>query len=439
MMRMMKIKYILILLILPCLTRAADLPTISTVSSDFVSVISETEQNSTTIAIYGNNFSELIYNSNYHIYLGDIVGQNISGNSQEINATFNFTSADIQDDIHFLKITENDTIIFQSEIPITVFNPYKEEYQKSNVKKYLTKNHTKNPSKKYIGLNVHQTLASVEATDAQYQQKLSASHTVWVREHFSHQQIMGTDQAAWVTRYDKIMLQYRASGQKVVGMLAYDLNQNYTNPSPTDFENFVRYIVKRYRNYVDVWEVWNEPDTNKYLKPATVSTYKPLLKSAYGLIKYYDPDSIVLNGGIANITDLQFIDSLYRRTHDYFDAFNIHLYYCDEYQFNNNINALREDIENLEKIIFKKKRDKKVWITEIGCSTYNNHFNQNTQKDYLQKAVHYLSQKDYVQNILLYTLRDRDLADNYEAKFGLVDLNFYNKKAWAWYRQLPKK
>lgn len=431
-------KILIIFFFIPFLALSQENISIASVSSDFISVVSEIEQNSTTIAIYGDNFDNLIYNENYKIYLNNLLGENITGNDEEINATFYFSNADINNDLYYLKIIENDSIIFQSEIPITIFNPYREEYEKSNIKKYLKKVHNKKPSKKYIGLNVHQTQASILDTDQQYADKLSGSKTIWVREHFSHQLIMGSEQAAWITRYDKIMKQYHDSGQKVVGMLAYDLNQNYTDPSLIDFENFVRYTVKRYRNYVDVWEVWNEPDSPKYLKPSTVSEYKPLLKSAHGLIKYYDPDSIVLNGGVSNVSDLKFIDALYKRTHNYFDAFNIHLYYCDEYQFNRNINAQREALENLEKIIFKGKRNKKVWVTEIGCSTYNSKFNQNTQRDYLKKSVHYLAQKKYIQNILLYTMRDRDLSDAYEAKFGLLDLTFQDKKAWNWYRQLPK-
>lgn len=435
----MKKIILLILLLLPLSITAASDVNISSVSSDFLSVVQEKQDNNTTLAVYGSNFSDLIFDDQVNIYLGDIMGQDISGNSEAINVTFNLTKDGIDNGDYRLRIKNGDDIIFESDFKITVFNPYNQAYEKPKLKKFLNKSKNKKSTKRRVGLNVHQTMAATADEDDEYLDKLQNSNTKWVREHFSHELMFGDDQAGWVTRYDKIMKQYKDENIRVVGMLAYDKNQDYTNPSIGAWKDYVRYTVKRYRNYVDVWEVWNEPDSDDYLKPSDMNEYKPILKSGYRLIKYYDPNSKVLNGGVADITHLKFIDSLYRRGHKYFDALNIHLYYCQSYQLNGNNGLQQNEWQDLERVIFKKNRNKKVWITEIGCSTNTTKINQNTQRDYLKKSTKFLLNRGYVQVVMLYTLRDRDLADSYEAKFGMMDLDFNNKKVWKWYRRLPKK
>lgn len=434
----MKCYFLLIFLFFPSLIWAQGSIDIASVSSNFISIINEDVDNQTIIALYGNNFDDLLFDSSYQIYLGTALGKNITGNNNEINVTFTYPENLTTSGIYYLKILQNNETIYESDIPIEIFNPYLETYENSHTKKYYKNKKFKKISKKNIGLNAHQTLASNDSTDTIYDSKLLNSNTKWVREHFSHELIMSNDQAAWVTRYDQILNNYKKNNLHVVAMLAYDLNNDYTYPSEGAYANFVRFVLKRYRNYVDVWEIWNEPDSTTYLKPNTIAEYLPLLKYASGLIRYYDPSALILNGGIADITNTDYINKLYHFGHDYFDAFNIHLYFCDEYQFNNNINAEREAIENMEKIIFHGKRNKPVWVTEIGCSTYHNKFNQNTQKNYLKKSINYLSTKKYLQNILLYTMRDRNLTDTYESKFGLMTENFINKKAWTWYRKIPK-
>lgn len=430
-------KWLIILFFLPLLAYTQDAPVINSVSSDFISVIDHATENSTTIAVYGDNFSDLIYSANIKIYLGDLEGTAISGNDEEINATFYF-SGEIEDSYYYLKIVNLETseILSSSNIPIRFFNPYLEEYKNSQIKKFLKKSSGHKVNKKRVGLNVHQAMAGDSANDEQYLAKLQNSKTKWVREHFSHKLIMGNDQKAWVTRYDKIIKQYQNENIRVVGMLAYDYDQDYTRPSLGAWKEYARYVVRRYRNYVDVWELWNEPDSDSYLSPSDMDEYKPLLKYGYKLIKYYDTDSIVLNGGVANIEHLKFIDSLYRRGRNYFDAFNIHLYYCDEYVNNGNNNAQREDMENLERLLARRNNKKKIWVTEIGCSTGHKFATESEQKIYLKKSTAYLLKKDYIQNILIYTARDRNLQDEYEANFGLFNLDFKNKEAWKWYRML---
>ncbi|MBU0731822.1 hypothetical protein KKC88_03000 [Patescibacteria group bacterium] len=437
----MKLKIVLISLLffIPGLALAADDPVIDSVSSEFLSVTKRTQENATTIAVYGHNFSDLIFDNNINIYLGDFRGQNTTGNNEAVNATFYFYNQDAPDGEYYLTIKDGNNVIYRSTIPIRIFNPYGQGYQKPKLKKFFKKTRKNKASKRMIGLNVHEAQASNSDTDPNYISKLGNSNTKWVREHFSHHLIMGSESDGWVTRYDKVLDQYQDQNIRVIGMLAYNKSDSKAAPSIGAWKKFVRYTVRRYKNHVAVWEIWNEPDSDTYLQPSTMNEYLPILKTGYKITKQYDPDSVVLNGGIADISRLNYINNLYRRGHKYFDALNIHLYYCDEYIFNGNNGAQRVAVESLEDVIFKNNRKKKVWVTEIGCSTAEAGVSETIQRKYLEKSSKYLLNRGYVRHVSLYTMRDRALSDPVEAEFGLMDLDFKNKKAWKYYRKLPKR
>ena len=164
--------------------------------------------------------------------------------------------------------------------------------------------------------------------------------------------------------------------------------------------------------------------------------YKKILKSASRLVRHYDPNSTILNGGIANINHKKFIRSLYRRGNQYFDGLAVHLYYGDEYLTDGDLGVMRQEWDGFEKVW---KNRKKIWVTELGASLGTSGMNETTQRNYLKAASKYLLKQKRVRNILLYTLRDRNLSDIYEAKFGLVEEDFDNRLAWRWYRRLPIK
>ncbi len=131
------------------------------------------------------------------------------------------------------------------------------------------------------------------------------------------------------------------------------------------FVNYASEVIRRYKNNVKYWEVWNEPDSPDYWQPQDgLKTYCLLLKDVYLAAKKIDPDCKILNGGIAN--GLGSVHRLYDNgAKDYFDILNLHFF----------VSPLQEGaakaVEAYPKLAYKvmcRNGDghKKIWITEIG-------------------------------------------------------------------------
>jgi hypothetical protein len=65
------------------------------------------------------------------------------------------------------------------------------------------------------------------------------------------------------------------------------------------FAGFASAAVQRYRNLIDTWEIWNEPNTGAWRRIADVSAYARLLQASSAVIRRQQPDAVVLVGGMA--------------------------------------------------------------------------------------------------------------------------------------------
>jgi hypothetical protein len=441
-MKWLRVATVVVSCCLPQLSLAETLPVVTSLSTDFIAV-TQTASYQTTVAVYGENLGYLL-DDTVTVQLGPLTASSVSGNSTGMNLTFMVDSTLIADSRadYPLEILQQGVVIVTSTAVITVYNPYVLSYETNQPKRYLNAiDRPHQRTKETIGLNVHWTLGSDASVDDRYEQRLTSSHTIWAREHFSYKLVMGDDAAAWLKRYDQMMLRYQASDMRVVGMLAYgDTGDEFAAPSTSEWKHFVRLVVKRYRNDVDVWEIWNEPDSTTYLQPNNWKTYRPLLKTGSAMIREYDPDAIVLNGAIADIADHSFTKKLYDNGARYFDELNVHLYYCDEYRDDNkSLQRLQEDWESFRKMVSRQRANEPMWITELGCSTGLDGVTKKFVKQYFRVATKLLLSYNQVRPILLYTFRDRPYLEVYEAEFGLLTDDLTNKPAWRWYKLLPSQ
>lgn len=426
----------------PAIAQTVELPTVTSLSTDFISVATD-EPYTSTIALYGTNLDYLLYHPTT-IAIGDITGTVLSGNATGMNISFNIDSSLIIDreEILPLTLTLEDQSIVESATTVTVFNPFVGEYVTQESKQLFNDvEHPHQRNKDTLGLNVHWALGSDADVDDLYAKRLDDSKTQWVREHISYEEVMGNDSAAWLKRYDEIMLQYRDRDIQVVAMLAYgDGHDIYRQPD--EWKRFVRIMAKRYGSYVDAWEIWNEPDSSDYLSPnSNWKTYRPILKTGSAMIREYDPDAIVLNGAVSDLTDREFTKKLYQYGEQYFDDLNIHPYYCDEYLSDGeNLQQMIDDIAGIQKVVDRYRPGDRIWITEFGCSTGAEGVTNKLVKKYVKQGSKALLSDDNIGPILLYTMRDRDFLtdDPYEAYFGLMDEELSPKPVWRWYKQLSK-
>ena len=110
-----------------------------------------------------------------------------------------------------------------------------------------------------------------------------------------------------------------------------------------DYERYLRAAVTRYRDVVDYYEIWNEPDG--MAGPHVIRDhngrvvdvqyggdpkwYAELLKHSYPIIKELDPTALVAAGSMESKGGLEtwFADAMYEHgAQPYFDAISIHSY-----------------------------------------------------------------------------------------------------------------
>ena len=199
-------------------------------------------------------------------------------------------------------------------------------------------------------------------------------------------------------------------------------------------------MVKRYKDRVKVWEIWNEENSAIFWKPSpSAAGYAALLKAAYAAIKAEDPTATVLLGGTAGF-DRAFMDGL--RTAgawSSFDALAIHTYVAPQPE-----SSMMESWLNQARAYLAKYGAKPLWITEFGWSTYSGSgssyigVSETNQADYLARG--YLQAARHgVRGVFAYSLIEHGTSttsrvDNY----GLVEGNGRKKPAYGALRRVAE-
>jgi hypothetical protein len=242
----------------------------------------------------------------------------------------------------------------------------------------------------------------------------------------------------------------RAAGQKVVVMVATapewasgSSNANAAPRDPADYARFLDYLGRQYGQYVDAWEVWNEPNYSRFWPSGpNPAQYAALLKAAYPAVKAADPTAKVLFGGLST-NDYKFLEGAYAAgAKGSFDVLATHPYSCRSPE-----TVVRGSDGRMTRDTFSAYRElrasmaaagdlKPIWFTEFGWSTTTAScgVSEATQADYLTRAYELAEQDPYVEVGLWYNLRNNFWAadaDSVEARYGLLATDFRQKPSYA--------
>lgn len=258
-------------------------------------------------------------------------------------------------------------------------------------------------------------------------------------------------------KYDHIVDLLTRNNIEVLGLLNYSVGwasvDGRWNSPPKDNKLFIDYavkVVRRYKNKVKYWEVWNEPDSVIYwAKQDRLKSYSELLKVTYKAIKEIDPGCKVLNGGLAS--GPAGVNCLYETgAKDYFDIMNIHIFQSPLQARAENI--IISHLEAARKLMNKHgDENKNIWITEIGCpgvkpgvQTKNwwlgDNPDEETQALWVEKAFTNLLKFEYVEKVFWAFFRDTDRhwGDGTDY-FGLLRWDFSTKPSYERFKKLTSK
>jgi polysaccharide biosynthesis protein PslG len=117
---------------------------------------------------------------------------------------------------------------------------------------------------------------------------------------------------------------------------------------------------------IQSWQIWNEPNLEKYFAPKpSVEQYVRLLKLSSDAIKKQDPEARIVLAGMPAYGDIDawdFLDSLYSApgTKGDFDAVALHPYAS-------NLDQLRAGIEKIRAVMKDHGAEgTPLWVTELG-------------------------------------------------------------------------
>lgn len=143
------------------------------------------------------------------------------------------------------------------------------------------------------------------------------------------------------------------------------MNRAFTEDELKDWENFVRDEVRKNKNTIYFWEIWNEPSMTELFRYGTPQEYTELVRRTSKIIREENPNAKIIitldenNKGSAEFTN----EALSLGIGDYFDYLSFHPYASHPY--------IQEDkfLEQIvsQKALLKKNGNRwKLWISEIG-------------------------------------------------------------------------
>ncbi len=176
------------------------------------------------------------------------------------------------------------------------------------------------------GLNVYldHDLANLERSlDA-----VQAGGFMWLRQRFPWAEIEPERGICRWETYDRIVEAATGRGLKIIAVLdtspAWARTSQMVTAPPSryeDYGDFVAAVVRRYRDRVHHFQIWDEPNIYPHWGDgwASAEEYVGLLKVAHARAKRANPNAIILAGGLApttandrwNLNDIAFLRRMY--------------------------------------------------------------------------------------------------------------------------------
>jgi len=279
----------------------------------------------------------------------------------------------------------------------------------------------------------------------------------FVRVDFSWQDIEPSQGKLDYSKYDDLVEILSQNKIDILGILDYSADWdspkgvwNYPNPDNAFFLKYAGGVVRRYKDKVKYWEIWNEPDSQTYWDPQDgLKGYVSLLKEVYIELKKIDPYCQILNGGLAS--GLAGVNHLYDNGgQGYFDIMNIHIF---ETPLDSQAVKRSQAFLKLTRKVMARNGDayKKIWISEIGCPGVKK--GKKVNNWWMGKNPSEKDQARWVKEVYSNLLKDKSVGTVFWAffrdtnehwkngvdHFGLVRNDFSKKPAFTAYQEACQK
>lgn len=131
----------------------------------------------------------------------------------------------------------------------------------------------------------------------------------WTREEFLWEGVepaRGAHNESLLARHDARVEKLAAAGIRILGLLDYGVEWSTGGGAPStdeqraDFARYAAFMAERYRGVITHWEVWNEPNLEKFWRGTPdPGAYGRLLRTTAAALRAVDPEIQVVGGAIS--------------------------------------------------------------------------------------------------------------------------------------------
>jgi len=294
-----------------------------------------------------------------------------------------------------------------------------------------------NVSTSPYGINVH-----LPGNDVL--QKVKDAGIKWIRidiNWFAVEQTVGNFN---YTEIDRVVAFADANDLSILAVLAYtpgwaNNNKGINYPPDNEFywKYFVQETVRRYKNSIKYWCIWNEPNLDDFFAEGKDAFVEKIFIPAGDGIRGTDPTAFIVGPGLSHLTSqgrewyfwMTYILTL---AGEYIDVVSHHIYKSEGVS---RIYDVLEQGDNLIPAVKDVVKDtghefKPFWITETGWHT--NQVSETEQGDRYLSMLQKRKEKDYPKKIFFYEIKD-DPAPGIEP-WGILRSDLTAKPAYSVYK-----
>ncbi|MBV9851105.1 MAG: endo-1,4-beta-xylanase [Armatimonadetes bacterium] len=253
----------------------------------------------------------------------------------------------------------------------------------------------------------------------------------WWSEMEPRRGVWKWDKADWLVDF------YARHGVNMLPILSYRAawmtQPPHTPEDDAEFADYVRHLVRRYKDRVHAWEVWNEPNIPTFWKPPSAPDYTAMLKAAYTAAHQEDPHCVIV-GASANETDLNWIRDIARSGGlRYMDAVSIHPYSMADGPEQMGLLRQLEDVHTL--LASLGRPNLPVWITEMGWTSSITDAAGNAHVGAYMTQSYVIAAAEHVPHLFWFSEQDWTEGGKLQG-WGLISPDFRAKPTLAAYRRL---
>lgn len=204
------------------------------------------------------------------------------------------------------------------------------------------------------------------------------------------------------------------------------------NGTAQEFARFSGEVAERYHEQADGYEIWNEPNLDRFWAEPSPESYAELLTATAPLLRQIDPDAEIVAAGLAPAASIEgysvTIEDFLRGLYDLdalqdVTAIGIHPYSYPEMPSGNSSWNTFAQLPRIQAIMHSYgDREREIWLTEYGApSEGNGGVGIEMQSDMIVEALQMTEDGDNFGPIFIYTMYDINFdPGDREAHFGLL-------------------